>query len=73
MNFSYFVAKRLAFSKGRSFTKTIVGIAIAAITISLAVMLLTNAMIIGFNVKFTIKYLGFKAIFTFRYQYQSRF
>jgi len=59
LNFSYFVAKRLAFSKGRSFTKTIVGIAIAAITISLAVMLLTNAMITGFKREIHNKIFGF--------------
>ena len=59
MNFEYFIAKRLAFSKGKSFTKTIVGIAVAAIAISLSVMLLTNAMIIGFKREIHSKIFGF--------------
>lgn len=59
MNFESFIAGRLALSRGKSFTKTIVGIAIAAIAISLAVMLLANAMITGFKKEIHSKIFGF--------------
>lgn len=59
MNFESFIAGRLALSRGKSFTKTIVGIAIAAIAISLAVMILSNAMITGFKKEIHSKIFGF--------------
>lgn len=59
MNLPYFIAKRLAFSKEPSFTKTIVRIAIAAIAVSLAVMLVTSAMITGFKKEVTSKIFDF--------------
>lgn len=59
MNFPYFIARRLAFSAEPSFTKIIVRIAIAAIAISLAVMIVTTAMITGFKKEITTKIFGF--------------
>ena len=59
LNFESLIARRLALSRGKSFTKTIVGIAIAAIAISLSVMLLANAMITGFKKEIHSKIFGF--------------
>ena len=59
LNLPYFIARRLAFSKEPSFTKVIVKIAIVAIAISLAVMIITTAMITGFKKEITNKIFGF--------------
>jgi lipoprotein-releasing system permease protein len=59
MKAEYFIAKRLAFSKDKSFTKVIIRIAIAAIAMSITVMILTNAMISGFKKEIHSKMFGF--------------
>lgn len=59
MNFSHFIARRIAFTKGRSFTKVIIRIAIATIAISMTVMILTTAVTRGFKKEITEKIFGF--------------
>ncbi|MFT4537335.1 MAG: lipoprotein-releasing system permease protein [Saprospiraceae bacterium] len=59
MNLPHFVAKRIAFSRSRSFTKVIVRIAIAAIALSLTIMILTTMIINGFKNEISTKVFGF--------------
>lgn len=59
MNLSHFVARRIAFSKSKSFTKVIVRIAIAAIALSLATMIITTLIISGFKKEISSKVFGF--------------
>lgn len=59
MNLSYFIAKRLAFSKEATFTKIIVRIAIVAVAISMAVMIVSSAMVTGFKKEITSKIFDF--------------
>jgi lipoprotein-releasing system permease protein len=59
MNIEHFIAQRIAFSKQKSFTKIIIRIAIAAIAISLSVMILTSALIDGFKLEISEKIFGF--------------
>lgn len=59
MNIEHFIAKRIAFSGSKSFTRVIVRIAIAAIAISMTVMILTTAIISGFKKEITDKIFGF--------------
>ncbi len=59
MNIEHFIAKRIAFSGSKSFTRVIVRIAIAAIAISMTVMILTTAIISGFKKEITNKIFGF--------------
>ena len=59
MNLSHFIAKRIAFSKSKSFTKVIVRIAIAAIALSLATMIITTLIISGFKNEISSKVFGF--------------
>lgn len=59
MNFPHFVAKRIAFSNSKSFTKVIIRIAIAAVAISVATMLITSATITGFKEQIQSKVFGF--------------
>ncbi|HRO73340.1 MAG TPA: ABC transporter permease, partial [Saprospiraceae bacterium] len=59
MNIEHFIAKRIAFSDNKSFTKVIVRIAIAAIAISMTVMILTTAIISGFKKEISDKIFGF--------------
>jgi len=59
MNFPHFIAKRIAFSKSKSFTKVIVNIAIAAISLSLATMIITTLIIGGFKKEISTKVFGF--------------
>jgi lipoprotein-releasing system permease protein len=59
MKAEFFIANRLAFSKDKTFTKTIIRIAIVAIALSITVMILTNAMISGFKKEIHSKMFGF--------------
>ena len=59
MNIEHFIAKRLAITNSGSFTKVIIRIAIAAIAVSLTVMILTTAIISGFKQEITDKIFGF--------------
>lgn len=59
MNFSHFIALRIAFTKEKSFTKVIIRIAMATIAISMMVMILTTAVTRGFKKEITEKIFGF--------------
>jgi lipoprotein-releasing system permease protein len=59
MKFEYFIAKRIAFSKFPSFAKWIIRIATTAIALSLAIMIITTAIITGFKNQITEKIFGF--------------
>jgi len=59
MNLPHFIAKRIAFSRSKSFTKVIVRIAIAAIALSLSIMLITSLIINGFKHEISTKVFGF--------------
>ena len=59
MNLEYFVARRIAQSKGKSFSRFIVRLAIIAIALSLAVMIITTAIVTGFKKEISEKMFGF--------------
>ncbi|MBK8699892.1 MAG: ABC transporter permease [Saprospiraceae bacterium] len=59
MDSSFFIAKKLAFSGDKSFTRVIVSIAIAGLAISTAVMILSSAIITGFKKEINAKIFGF--------------
>ena len=59
MNFERFIAKRIVNSSERSFSKLIVGIAITGITLGLAVMIISFAIISGFKNEIQEKITGF--------------
>ncbi|RFS20987.1 ABC transporter permease [Chitinophaga silvatica] len=49
MRLSFFLAKRIAFNKGSSFSKFIINIAVAATAISVSVMILATSLVNGFK------------------------
>lgn len=59
MNIAYFIAKRIAIKSERTFSKLIVRIAIAGVMLSLAVMILSVAIIKGFKTEIKDKVRGF--------------
>ncbi|MBK8516327.1 MAG: ABC transporter permease [Saprospiraceae bacterium] len=59
MNIEHFIAKRISVANSGSFTRVIVRIAIAAIAVSLSVMILTTSIISGFKSEITNKIFGF--------------
>jgi len=59
LNFSYFIAKRVAITNKQSFSRLIIRIAIAAIALCLAVMIIATAMISGFKKEISEKIFGF--------------
>ena len=59
MNISYFIAKRIAIKSERTFSKLIVRIAIAGVMLSLAIMILSVAIIKGFKTEIQDKVRGF--------------
>lgn len=59
MNIEHFIAKRIAVTNTGSFTKVIIRIAMAAIAVSLTVMILTTAIISGFKQEISNKIFGF--------------
>lgn len=59
MKFEYYIAKRITFQSKRTFSKTVVRLAIAAIALSLAVMLVSIAILKGFQHKIKSKVTGF--------------
>jgi lipoprotein-releasing system permease protein len=59
LNISYFIAKRIAIKSERTFSKLIVRIAIAGVMLSLAVMILSIAIIKGFKTEIQDKVRGF--------------
>ncbi|MFN7116160.1 MAG: ABC transporter permease [Saprospiraceae bacterium] len=59
MNFSYFIARRVALSGERSFSRLIIRIAVVAVALSVAVMIATNALVAGFKNQISSKIFGF--------------
>lgn len=59
LNIEYFIAKRIAIKSERTFSKLIVRIAIAGVMLSLAVMILSVAIIKGFKTEIQDKVRGF--------------
>jgi len=59
LKISYFIAKRLAFSKQKSFSRLIVRIATAAVALSVAVMIISTALVNGFQKEISSKMFGF--------------
>ena len=59
MNTEYFIARRIAIKSERTFSKLIVRIAIAGVMLSLAVMMLSVAIIKGFKTEIQEKVRGF--------------
>ncbi|MBO9675081.1 MAG: ABC transporter permease [Sphingobacteriaceae bacterium] len=59
MNFEYFIAGRIAIKSERTFSKLIVRIAIAGVMLSLAVMILSIAIIKGFKTEIRDKVRGY--------------
>ena len=68
MNTEYFIARRIAIKSERTFSKLIVRIAISGVMLSLAVMMLSIAIIKGFKTEIQEKvrgYIGDVRIFKF--------
>ncbi len=59
MNVSYFIARRVAASGQQSFSRLILRIAVAAVALSIAVMICSNALISGFKNEISNKIFGF--------------
>lgn len=59
MNTSFFIARRLAFSRQKSFSRLIIRIAVGAVALSVAVMLISTAMVNGFQEEISRKMFGF--------------
>ncbi len=59
MNTAWFITRRIAFGKRRSFSGFIITIAVAAVALSIAVMLITTATVNGFQNHISRKIFGF--------------
>ncbi len=59
MNLPLFLARGVAKGGGQSISRTIIGIAVAAVAISMAVMVLASALISGFKSEISVKIFGF--------------
>ncbi len=59
MNLSYFVAKKVALSGQKSFSRLIIRIAILAVALSITVMIIATALIRGFKNEISSKIFGF--------------
>ncbi len=59
MNFPFYIAKKVAFSGRKTFSTNIIRIAIAAVALSVAVMVITTAMVSGFKKSISEKIFGF--------------
>lgn len=59
MNFPLFIAKRIAYSKGHSFSRFIIKIAIGAVALSMAVMIISTSLINGFQQSISQKIFSF--------------
>ena len=59
MNFSYFIARRVARSGQQSFSRLIIRIAVIAVALSVAVMIATNALVAGVKKEISSKIFGF--------------
>jgi lipoprotein-releasing system permease protein len=61
LNLEYYIAKRITFRSERTFSKTIIRIAIAAIAISVATMLISISIVKGFQSEIKNKLIGFNS------------
>ncbi len=59
MNLPFFIARRLAFSAGKNFSRVVIRIAIAAVALSVAVMIASTALISGFKSEISRKIFEF--------------
>ncbi|MFN0215319.1 MAG: ABC transporter permease [Saprospiraceae bacterium] len=59
MNLSFFIARRIAFSGGKSFSRLIIRIAVVAVALSVAVMIASSALISGFKSEISRKIFEF--------------
>jgi lipoprotein-releasing system permease protein len=59
MNLPFFIANRLYFSREKSFSKFIAGVAITAVTLSLAVMIIAVSLVNGFQKEISSKVFGY--------------
>ena len=59
MNFAFFISKRIAFPKSKTFSGFIVKMAILATTLSLSVMIIATSTITGFQKEIGEKVYGF--------------
>lgn len=59
MKFPTFIARKIAIDRSKSFTRVIIGIAVAAVALSMAIMILTIATISGFKREINSKIFGF--------------
>lgn len=66
MKLSYFIARRLAFSAGYSFSRLIIRVAITAVALSVAVMIVAGAIVNGFQQEISEKVFGFWGHVTIR-------
>ncbi|MES2653668.1 MAG: FtsX-like permease family protein [Bacteroidota bacterium] len=74
MNIAYFISRRIAIKSERTFSKLIVRIAIAGVMLSLAVMILSVAIITGFKTEIQDKVRGFIGdIQVYRYDLNGSF
>ncbi|MDQ3073954.1 MAG: ABC transporter permease [Bacteroidota bacterium] len=61
MNFPFFIAQRITYRSQRSFTRVILRIAMIAIVLSVAVMIISDAIVTGFQSEIKNKITGFAA------------
>ncbi|HMX40086.1 MAG TPA: FtsX-like permease family protein [Saprospiraceae bacterium] len=59
MHLPFFIARRLAFSGGKNFSRVVIRIAIAAVSLSVAVMIASTALIAGFKSEISRKIFEF--------------
>jgi lipoprotein-releasing system permease protein len=59
MNLPFFIAKRLYFSREKNFSKLIVKVAVTAVALSVAVMIIANALVNGFQHEIASKVYGY--------------
>jgi lipoprotein-releasing system permease protein len=60
LNFPYFIARRLTYASQRSFTRVIIRIALLAMILSVAIMVISDAIVIGFQSEIKNKITGFE-------------
>jgi len=49
LNFEFFIARRISYKSHRSFSKAIIRIALLAVALSIAIMIISDAIVIGFQ------------------------
>ncbi|MFI5135984.1 MAG: ABC transporter permease, partial [Chitinophagales bacterium] len=59
MNLELFISRKLAFSKGQSFSRFVIRVATIAVALSVAVMIVAGAIVHGFQEEISEKVFGF--------------